>query len=137
MSASNPMHPMASSSSTPAPSASMVGRVRSVHHPATLVPPPAGRGESDTLALDTAVALDAVQFAVDAGITPDPWQAQILRSAALRVLLNCSRQSGKSTTTTTTALHQALYERDSLMLLPAPSQRQSQELFNKHLQMVV
>jgi hypothetical protein len=50
------------------------------------------------LAADLARALDPVQFSLAAGITPDPWQAAVLRSTAPRLLLNCSRQSGKSTT---------------------------------------
>ena len=30
------------------------------------------------------------------GIKPDPWQADLLQSRAKRIILNCSRQSGKS-----------------------------------------
>ena len=35
---------------------------------------------------------------------PDPWQAQFLRSRHQRIILNCSRQSGKSTITAILAL---------------------------------
>jgi hypothetical protein len=45
------------------------------------------------------------------------------------MLLNCSRQSGKSTTTAIIALHQATYQPGSLVLLLSPSLRQSAELF--------
>ena len=38
------------------------------------------------------------------GFTPDPWQAQVLASRARRVILNCCRQSGKSTTAANLAL---------------------------------
>ena len=81
------------------------------------------------LALDLAHGLDAVAFAEDRlGFHPDPWQAQLLRSTAPWVLLNCCRQSGKSTTTAILALHTALYD-PGLILLVSPSLRQSKELF--------
>lgn len=76
-------------------------------------------------------ALDPVEFSRYIGIEPDPWQAEVLRSEDKRLLLNCSRQSGKSTTTATKALHTGLYKPQSLILLVSPSQRQSQELFRK------
>jgi phage terminase large subunit-like protein len=47
------------------------------------------------------------------------------------VLLNCSRQSGKSTIAGILALHCALYQPGSLVLVLAPALRQSQELFGK------
>lgn len=76
-------------------------------------------------------ALDPVAFSEYIGITPDPWQADVLRSEHKRMLLNCSRQSGKSTTTAIKALHTALYRPNSLILLVSPTMRQSQELFRK------
>jgi hypothetical protein len=65
------------------------------------------------------------------GMTPDPWQRDLLRGDDRYVLLNCSRQSGKSTTVATLALHRLLFFPGSLVLLAAPSERQSQELFRK------
>ena len=50
------------------------------------------------LATDLAMALDPVRISQQAGIDPDPWQARVLRSTSPRLLLNCSRQSGKSST---------------------------------------
>jgi hypothetical protein len=50
------------------------------------------------------------------------------------MLLNCSRQIGKSTTTAVLVDHTALYEPNSLILLLSPSERQSQELFRKCLE---
>jgi phage terminase large subunit-like protein len=47
------------------------------------------------------------------------------------MLLNCSRQSGKSTTTAIIGLHRALYHPRSLVLMISPSLRQSRELFGK------
>ncbi|MEM7481073.1 MAG: terminase family protein [Acidobacteriota bacterium] len=76
---------------------------------------------------------DCIDLARGAGIEPDNWQAQVLKSTSPRILLNCSRQSGKSTVTALLAVHTALYEADALVLLLSPSLRQSQELFRKAL----
>jgi Terminase large subunit, T4likevirus-type, N-terminal len=84
-----------------------------------------------SLASDLACALDPVVFSRLAGIEPDPWQARMLRSMAPRMQLNCSRQSGKSTTAATLALHTAIYEAPALVLMLSPGQRQSGELFKK------
>ena len=85
------------------------------------------------LASDLACALDPAALAARIGMPPDPWQADFLRSADPRVLLNCSRQSGKSTVTALLGVHTALYEPGALVLLLSPSLRQSQELFRKAL----
>jgi len=77
--------------------------------------------------------LCAVELAGRAGITPDPWQARVLGSTSPRILLNCSRQSGKSTITAVLAVHQALFKPGSLTLLLSPTLRQSGELFKKCL----
>ena len=86
-----------------------------------------------SLAEDLRLALDRVSFAKRLGIEPDPWQEDLLRSASERVLLNCCRQSGKSTMTAVIALHRALFRPGSLILCLAPALRQSQELFGKVL----
>jgi hypothetical protein len=83
------------------------------------------------LALDLACSLDPVVLAEQAGVRPDPWQCHALRSSAPRVLLLCSRQAGKSTITSILAVHTALYEPGSLVLLLSPTLRQSGELFKK------
>lgn len=85
------------------------------------------------LAADLACALDPVELARRVGLPPDPWQAEFLRSTDPRILLNCSRQSGKSTITALLGVHTALYEPGALVLLLSPSLRQSQELFRKAL----
>lgn len=64
---------------------------------------------------------------------PDPWQLQLLRSTAPRVLVNIHRQGGKSTTAALLATHMALYYPGALILLLAPTLRQSTELFRKCL----
>src|SRR6266571_743393 len=77
--------------------------------------------------------LDPSVMAAQAGITLDPWQARMVQSQAQRQLLNCSRQSGKSTVTGVLAVHTAFYEPKSPVLLLSKAQRQSQELFRKCL----
>jgi hypothetical protein len=86
-----------------------------------------------SLAQDLKLALDRVAFARALGLEPDTWQEDLLRSTSDRVLLNCCRQSGKSTMAGLIALHQALYHPGSLILCLAPALRQSQELFAKVL----
>jgi hypothetical protein len=87
---------------------------------------------TNPLIADLQMALDPVRlFQRATGLTPDGWQAQLLRSSAPRVLLNCCRQSGKSTCTASLALHAALYQAPALVLLLSPSLRQSQELYRK------
>lgn len=76
---------------------------------------------------------DAVLMARRAGLDPDDWQAELLRSQAREILLMCSRQAGKSTISSILALREALFVEDSLVLLLSPSLRQSQELFRKLL----
>jgi len=74
-------------------------------------------------------ARDAVLLAHRIGIEPDPWQAEMLRSDAQQMILLCSRQCGKSTSTAIKSLHTAIYQPQSLILLLSASLRQSQELF--------
>jgi hypothetical protein len=81
--------------------------------------------------------LDPTLILTAQGLDADPWQAELLRGAGAadcepHVLLNCSRQSGKSTTVAALALHQALVA-PSLVLLVAPAERQSHELLRKVL----
>src|SRR5437868_9588708 len=78
-----------------------------------------------------ALALDPALLFELRGLTPDPWQRELLRSPAPRILLNCCRQAGKSTTVAALALHTALFHPGSLVLLLSRSQRQSSELFRK------
>jgi hypothetical protein len=86
----------------------------------------------DAFAHDLLAALDPCALAARAGFPAlDPWQQDVLRSPAPRLLLDCCRQSGKSTVTALLAAHEALYHPGSLALLLSPSERQSQELFRK------
>lgn len=76
-------------------------------------------------------ALDPCQILAKAGFPPDPWQAHVLRSPHKRILMNCSRQSGKSLVAAAAALHEALWKPNALVLLVSPSLRQSNELFRR------
>lgn len=80
-----------------------------------------------SMARDIARALDPVLLARDCGIEPDPWQADLLRSTAPRILELAARQVGKSTTTGLIALDTALHKPKSLTLVLSPSLRQSAE----------
>ena len=83
---------------------------------------------------DIAYSLDPVLWASDAlGFKADPWQAEVLRSNSKKVLLNCSRQSGKSCISSIAALHTAVFQPSSLTLMVSPSLRQSSEIFRKFL----
>ncbi len=85
------------------------------------------------IATDLAMALDPVRLAERAGIVPDPWQRDVLHSTSNRILMNVSRQAGKSTITSVLAVHTAVYQPHSLVLLLSKAERQSGELFKKCL----
>jgi hypothetical protein len=76
---------------------------------------------------------DPVALAVAAGLDPDAWQRDFLTARPHRGLLNCSRQSGKSTTSAALAVFTALTEPGALVLLLSPTLKQSGELFRKCL----
>jgi hypothetical protein len=76
------------------------------------------------------IGLDPVLLGARVGIELDPWQADVMRFSGRQLILNCHRQSGKSTTVALKALHVALYAK-ALVLLLSPSLRQSRELFRK------
>ncbi|WP_461457989.1 terminase large subunit domain-containing protein [Methanothrix sp.] len=65
------------------------------------------------------------------GFFPDSWQCDLLRSRSRKIILNCSRQSGKSTTCAALGLHESIYRRPSFGLVVAPTQDQSSELMMK------
>jgi Terminase large subunit, T4likevirus-type, N-terminal len=73
----------------------------------------------------------AAFFEKKLGYSPDSWQRDALKSESPHVLLNCSRQSGKSLVASANACHEAIYVPGSLTLLLSPSLRQSTELFSK------
>ena len=79
-----------------------------------------------------AMVLDPVAFARERlGFEPDPRQAEVLRCGAPRLLLNCSRQWGKSTVTALMGVHRMWSRPGSLVLVTGPSERQAAEFVRK------
>lgn len=78
--------------------------------------------------------LDPAALFEDVVGEPDPWQRKALRSASKRQLYLAARQSGKSSVAAVKALHKAMFEDGSLVLLVSPSLPQSQEIFRKCIQ---
>lgn len=78
-----------------------------------------------------AVPADVVAFGRQLGFEPDAWQEAVMRWQGKRLLLNCARQSGKSTIASLLAVHTAMSKPAALVLLVSPSLRQSSELFRK------
>jgi hypothetical protein len=65
------------------------------------------------------------------GLSPDPWQSEVLMTPKDRLLLLCSRQSGKSTVCAVMALHRAIFKEKSLVLIISNVFRQAEETFRK------
>ena len=58
---------------------------------------------------DLVYSLDPVLWSREVlGYHPDPWQADLLKSRSRKIILNCSRQSGKSTTSAVLGLHESI-----------------------------
>src|SRR5258708_13052828 len=82
--------------------------------------------------LDICHALDPVAFARERlNFQPDSKQALVLASRSKQVILNCTRQWGKSTLTAAQAVFTAWHEPESLILVMSPTERQSSELVRK------
>ncbi len=62
---------------------------------------------------------------------PFPWQVEALNPIHRRLILNCARQSGKSTIVSGICLHNAKHKARSLNLIVSPSEKQSQETMKK------
>jgi len=75
---------------------------------------------------------NAVELAHVGGIRElDRWQEKVLRSEALRILMNITRQGGKSSMAGLLAADTALTSPGSLTLILAPAERQAKETFAK------
>lgn len=76
---------------------------------------------------------DPLLLFTQAGMQPDPWQADLLHADRDRVLLCCCRQAGKSQTAAAVALKTAFLEPGSLILILSRTDRQAGELFREKL----
>ena len=75
---------------------------------------------------------DAAEWAAaELGFEAEAAQRRVLTSGARRVILNCTRQWGKSTVTAAKAVHEAMTRPGSLTVAVSPSARQSAELVRK------
>lgn len=72
--------------------------------------------------------LSAVELFERAIGEPDAWQVELLESDARQAILNCGRQSGKSTTLSVLAVDTMMRRRNALVLVTSGSMRQSKEL---------
>ena len=88
--------------------------------------------ESGTEFLKTDILTFATQ---NLKIQPDPKQAAFLTSTADQGILNCTRQWGKSTMAAIKAVHHALTQPCSLVVVASPSERQSRLLIRKAARM--
>lgn len=95
------------------------------------IPPDALKAEILTEITKKKAKEDAVELARSLGLDTHPWQERFLRSKSHRILMNCSRQSGKTTLGGLKALHRAVFYPDSTVLLFAKTERQAQILFWK------
>ena len=82
-------------------------------------------------ATEWALRFDPSKIMAMIGLTPDPWQQAVLRSKSNRIALLASRQIGKSTTVALLGLMTAYLNPRSLVLLVAPTERQSRLIFKK------
>jgi hypothetical protein len=71
----------------------------------------------------------AVRIMRKLGLEPDPWQVEVLEAGHPRLLLNCSRQAGKSTVVAILGLVEAIFVPATKVLLLSGCLRQSTELF--------
>lgn len=83
------------------------------------------------MARDLAYAFDPVAFAVDSGVTPDPWQSDFLRDPPDRGLILACRQAGKTETCVLLANHVAHTEPGETIVVISPAQRISSEFIRR------
>ncbi|MBS1876101.1 MAG: terminase family protein [Acidobacteria bacterium] len=81
---------------------------------------------------DLLAVLDGEAFARGRlGFQPDPVQASLLRPRHKQLILNCTRQWGKSTVAAAKVVHHAWSHPESLALIVCPSERQGGEFLKK------
>jgi hypothetical protein len=83
------------------------------------------------LSLQNDIPAYPVEFAMSVGIEPDEWQVEVLASDHPRKILCCGRQVGKTTVGAVLAIHKALTQPGTTVLIVAPGERQAKLLFKK------
>jgi hypothetical protein len=68
------------------------------------------------------------------GLNPDPWQLDVLKTEHPRLLLNCARQTGKTTVVAFLGLMEAMLNYRTNVFVVSRSMRQSREMYNRMLQ---
>ncbi|HYP08216.1 MAG TPA: terminase family protein [Bryobacteraceae bacterium] len=81
--------------------------------------------------------LDPVRFVREClNFHPDEPQTRFLQAAGHRVILNCTRQWGKSTLCAAAAVHRAFASPGALIVVASPTERQSGEFIRKAAEFV-
>ena len=75
--------------------------------------------------------LSKLEYIKSLGFEPFEWQEAILNSKGRRIIINAARQSGKSTITSTDPCWIAKYRKESLSIVLAPTESQSQDDMRK------
>lgn len=75
--------------------------------------------------------LSKLDYIKSLGFEPFKWQEAILESTGRRIIINAARQSGKSTITSTDPCWIAKYRDNSLSIVLAPTESQSQDDMRK------
>lgn len=81
-----------------------------------------------TLEAAVLAALDPSQLLLGSGLTPDPWQRDLLVRQPHRAIVCTCRQAGKTCAASALAVHRAFHRPGSLVIALSPTQRQSAEL---------
>lgn len=84
-----------------------------------------------SLGKQLAGCIDPSHYLESIGFNPFEWQKEVLRPGIPRLILNCARQSGKSTVIGSKVVHRAKYFPGSLIMLFAPTENQAVELMEK------
>ena len=79
--------------------------------------------------------MTAPEMATRLGISLDPWQRRVLDLSWRECLLNCARQSGKSTVAALLGLEEVLFRPRGKVVVVSPSERQSGLLFATAMEM--
>jgi hypothetical protein len=112
----------------------MVGKLAQKVTGKAKTPPPVSLSGALALGIDAASYGEAFARTQQGWTTGlDSWQIDFLRSSDKQIILNCSRQSGKSSIMALLAVHTVTYRPNSLVLVVSPRLAQAKELFRRCL----